>query len=80
MGIDQILLNSIDFDSYNDIDEIYQLIKACIANATESLIPSKRVNSFSKPFWNNELQVISLQIRHARRTMRNFTTPANILL
>ena len=66
-----------------EIDECYDatclwvILLQCISEAANLTIPLKQVTSHSKPYFNEELKMISLQLRKARKTMKLRSDPIN---
>ena len=57
---------------------LWGILLQCISEAANLTLPIKQITSHSKPYFNEELKMLSLQLRKARKIMKLRLDPINI--
>ena len=59
-----------EIDECYDATSLWGILLQCISEAANPTIPLKQITSHSKPYFNEELKMLSLQLRKARKKMK----------
>lgn len=71
-----LLLSEVNLQ--DDPKSLWKIIKDAIIEVNEKVIPTKRITEHSKPFWTEELSLLSRIARNARAKMDSRATPSNL--
>ena len=66
-----------NLDVFSDAKSLWSDLKNIIRDVNDQTMPTKRINSHSKPFWSPELTVLSKNLCRARSKFEARSTPTN---
>ena len=66
-----------EIDDCYDATCLWGILLQCISETANLTIPLKQITSHSKPYFNEELKMLSLQLRKARKKMKLRSDPIN---